>query len=115
MKTVCSFVAKFASLISWEHSCFDRVIFKGYLPFRYAEKFEAFVDYVLKMRRADFMEVTAPKHRSGNNFPISRIAVLVGWVERLARPTTHLQGLVGLAKRSTHPTAISGSYFPNVT
>ena len=36
MKTVCSFVAKFASLIAWNLSCFDRVIFKGYLPFRYA-------------------------------------------------------------------------------
>ena len=61
MKTVCSFVAKFASLIAWELSCFDRVIFKGHLPFSYASAFEKFVDYVLKMRRADFMEVTAPK------------------------------------------------------
>ena len=60
MKTVCSFVAKFASLILWKLSCFDRVIFKGHLPFSYAAKFEAFVDYVLKMRRVDFMEVTAP-------------------------------------------------------
>ena len=60
MKTVCSFVAKFASLISWSLSCFDRVIFKGHLPFSYVAKFEAFVDYVLKMRRADFMQVTAP-------------------------------------------------------
>jgi hypothetical protein len=61
MKTVCSFVAKFASLIAWKLSCFDRVIFKGYLPFSYASAFEKFVDYVLKMRRADFMEVVAPK------------------------------------------------------
>ena len=60
MKTVCSFVAKFASLILWKLSCFDRVIFKGHLPFSYAAKFEAFVDYVLKMRRADFMEIVAP-------------------------------------------------------
>jgi hypothetical protein len=45
MKTVCPFVAKFASLISWELSCFDRVIFKGHLPFSYASKFAAFVDY----------------------------------------------------------------------
>ena len=60
MKTVCLFLAKFASLISWKLSCFDRVIFKGHLPFSYAAKFEAFVDYVLKMRRADFMQVTAP-------------------------------------------------------
>jgi hypothetical protein len=60
MKTVCSFAAKFASLISWSLSCFDRVIFKGHLPFSYAAKFEAFVDYVLKMRRADFIDRTAP-------------------------------------------------------
>ena len=60
MKTVCSFVAKFASLISWKLSCFDRVIFKGHLPFSYAAKFVAFVDYQLKMRRADFMQVVAP-------------------------------------------------------
>src|SRR5271169_1490655 len=60
MKTVCSFVAKFASLISWDLSCFDRVIFKGHLPFGYASKFAAFVDYELKMRRADFMRVVAP-------------------------------------------------------
>lgn len=60
MKTVCSFAAKFASLISWKLSCFDRVIFKGHLPFSYATKFAAFVDYELKMRRADFMKVVAP-------------------------------------------------------
>ena len=61
MKTVCSFVTKFASLISWSLSCFDRVIFKGHLPFSYVAQFENFVDYVLKMRRADFMEVIAPE------------------------------------------------------
>jgi hypothetical protein len=60
MKTVCSFVAKFASVISWVLSCFDRVIFKGHLPISYATALERFVDYVLKMRRADFMEVVAP-------------------------------------------------------
>jgi len=60
MKTVCSFVAKFASLISWSLSCFDRVIFKGHLPFSYSVKFQAFVDYVLKVRRVQFMDVIAP-------------------------------------------------------
>ena len=55
MNTVCSFVAKFASLISWKLSCFDRMIFKGHLPFSYASAFEKFVDYVLKMRRANFI------------------------------------------------------------
>jgi len=31
------------------------------LPISYAGKFQAFVDYVLKMRRADFLKTTAPK------------------------------------------------------
>lgn len=61
MKPVCSFLTRFASLISWSLSCFDRVIFKGHLPISYVGKFQAFVDYVLKMRRADFLKSTAPK------------------------------------------------------
>ncbi len=32
MKTLSRFVAKFTSLIVGVLSCFDRVIFKGYLP-----------------------------------------------------------------------------------
>jgi hypothetical protein len=61
MKTVCSFVAKFASIISWVLSCFDRVIFKGHLPISWASSFESFVDYRLRMRRADFLKVLAPQ------------------------------------------------------
>jgi hypothetical protein len=61
MKTVCSFVVKFASLISWVLSCFDRVIFKGHLPISRASEFERFVDYVLKIRRADFLKVVGPE------------------------------------------------------
>ena len=60
MKPVCSFVAKFASLISWTLSCFDRVIFKGHLPISRASQFECFVDYVLKIRRADFLKELGP-------------------------------------------------------
>ncbi len=66
MKTVCAFFVKFASLIGCVLSCFDRVIFKGHLSINRASKLENFVDYVLKMRRADFMETVAP-----------------GWSERL--------------------------------
>ena len=58
MKSVCSFVAKFASLISWSLSCFDRVIFRGHLPINRAEELQKFVDYVLKQRRYDFMKKT---------------------------------------------------------
>jgi hypothetical protein len=61
MKTVGSFVVKFASVISWALSCFDRVIFKGHLPISRAREFERFVDYALKIRRIDFLKVLAPK------------------------------------------------------
>lgn len=36
-------------------SCFDRVIFKGYLPFGDEEHLNSYVDYLLKMRRMDFL------------------------------------------------------------
>ena len=54
MKTVCSFLTKFASIISWTLSCYDRVIIKGHLPISRTYEFENFVDYRLKIRRADF-------------------------------------------------------------
>ena len=56
MKTVCSFFVKFASVISWILSCFDRVIFKGHLSISRVSEFERFVDYVLKIRRASRMK-----------------------------------------------------------
>src|SRR5580698_443344 len=61
MKIVSSFVTQFASLISWVLSCFDRVIFKGHLPFSRPSEFEKFVDHVLKIRRADFTKFVGPK------------------------------------------------------
>jgi len=61
MKSVCPFQSKFASLIAGSLSCFDRVLFKGHLPISRPFAFEDFVDYGLKMRRADFMETTAPQ------------------------------------------------------
>jgi len=60
MKTVSSFSAKFASLIAWVLSCFDRVIIKGYLPLSRIDQFEWFVDGVLKVRRAEFLKTIAP-------------------------------------------------------
>lgn len=42
-------------------SCFDRAIFKGHLPISRPSEFERFVDYRLKMRRADFLKCLAPK------------------------------------------------------
>jgi len=61
MKPVCSFLTKFASLISWTLSCFDRVLFKGHLPISRSSEFERFVDWVLKIRRADFLKDVGPK------------------------------------------------------
>ena len=59
MKTLCSFFPKFSSLIAWILSCFDRVIFKGHLSISRLAEFERFVDYVLKMRRVDFLKIIA--------------------------------------------------------
>lgn len=61
MKTVSAFTDKFASLIAWVLSCFDRIIFKGHLPISRLAEFEKFVDYVLQIRRADFMKVVGPE------------------------------------------------------
>jgi len=55
MKTLSRFVVKFTSLIVSVLSCFDRVMFKGYLPIVNGSALEAFVDHVLKIRRTDFM------------------------------------------------------------
>ncbi len=60
MKTVCSFCGQFASIISWVLSCFDRVLFKGHLPISRVDQFECFIDYVLKIRRADFLKDVGP-------------------------------------------------------
>ena len=51
MKTLSRFVIKFTSLIVAVLSCFDRVIFKGYLPITNGPALEGFVDHVLKIRR----------------------------------------------------------------
>jgi hypothetical protein len=56
MKTLSRFVAKFTNLIVAVLSCFDRVIFKGYLPITNGPALEGFVDHVLKIRRCDFMD-----------------------------------------------------------
>jgi hypothetical protein len=49
------FWARFSGLIVAMLSCFDRVIFKGYLPFGDEAHLNAYVDAILKMRRKDFL------------------------------------------------------------
>jgi hypothetical protein len=59
---VCPFETKFASLISGVLSCFDRMIFKGYLPLCRLSELERFVDCELNMRRMDFIKQAAPRY-----------------------------------------------------
>jgi hypothetical protein len=61
MSRLSTFAVRFTTLIIWILSCFDRVIFKGYLPLSRPYQFEWFVDRILKMRRADFLEVVGPR------------------------------------------------------
>ena len=61
MKPFSSFASRFASLITWILCCFDRVLFKGYLPISRPGHFEFFVDNILKVRRVDFLRTIAPK------------------------------------------------------
>src|SRR4029450_13026259 len=85
MKTLSRFVTKFTSLIVAVLSCFDRVIFKGYLPFTNGPALEGFVDHVLKIRRCDFLA-----------FAQKQSETLVDHARRLAQEAgaeyRHLQG-----------------------
>lgn len=80
MSTVCEFFVRFSSLILWKLSCFDRVIFKGYLSISRVSRFEGWIDGVLKIRRKDFLPLDGKR--------LSKR--LVGWAkamcEREGRP-----------------------------
>ncbi len=55
MKTPNPLVAKFAPSLIAVLACFDRVIFKGHLPFGNEAHLNRFVDHALGMRRTDFL------------------------------------------------------------
>jgi hypothetical protein len=55
MKFAQSFCAKFCKVIVAILGCFDRVIFKGHLPFWGDKQLNDFVDFSLKIRRKDFI------------------------------------------------------------
>lgn len=55
MKSPNPFVTRFAASLIAVLSCFDRVIFKGHLPFGSEAHLNAFVDGVLRTRRKDFL------------------------------------------------------------
>ena len=50
-----TFIKKFASAIVATWCCFDRVIFKGYLPFGDDAHLNSYVDWVMHIRRKDFI------------------------------------------------------------
>src|SRR5437016_5773056 len=58
------FTQKFADDIVSVLGCFDRVIFKGYLPFGNDAHLNAFVDYRLRIRRMDFLPMIEPLSQS---------------------------------------------------
>ena len=56
MKLANRFLSSFGSLIYCVLSCFDRVVFKGYLPFHNEGYLNSWVDYTLRLRRTDFIK-----------------------------------------------------------
>ncbi len=110
MTTVWRFLAKFASLIVCTLHCFDRVIFKGHLALSAPQELERFVDYVLKVRRSEFMNVIAPRYSDQLVEHAKHRASQAGrtylyrcgsfkkdqWAEQLIREQRIEQGLVGI-------------------
>lgn len=110
MKRLCSFLTKFASVISWSLSCFDRVLFKGHLPISRPFQMENFIDYVLKMRRCDFFKKTGPdwSHRLVDHAkgyagkygrPFQRQQGKIdkdAWAKELLRSQPVKEGLIGI-------------------
>lgn len=87
MKLGARFVGKFATSIVSVLSCFDRVLFKGHLPFPDAGLLNGFVDHVLKMRRKDFMAFLADRSDE-------LVAAAQRTAEQAGRPYRYLQGKV---------------------
>ena len=56
MKLANRFLSSFGSLIYCVLSCFDRVVFKGYLPFHNEGYLNSWVDYTPRLRRTDFIK-----------------------------------------------------------
>jgi hypothetical protein len=95
MKPLSHFVVKSTSLIIAVLSCFDRVIFKGYLPITNGPALESFVDCVLKIRRCDLgplprggprpsstMPRRWPKRPAPNTDLFKAIAASTSWSKR---------------------------------
>ena len=79
------FVKKFTHLIIGTLSCFDRVIFKGHLPFGGDAHLNLFVDRVLKIRRKDFIPMLEKLSQT-------LVAHAKGLAEAAGRPYEYRQG-----------------------
>jgi hypothetical protein len=104
------FVVKFASLIVSTLHCFDRVVFKGHLPLSGVSQLEIFVDYILRIRRAEFAQKVAPEYSDRLVAHAKRFASKRGrtyvyrngafrkdeWAEKLVREQGIARGLVGI-------------------
>ena len=76
-----SFIEKFGGSISSTLECFDRVIFKGHLPFQNEARLNGFVDHVLNIRRKDFSH-------SWNGIPTISSPTANGWPRPPGGPTS---------------------------
>jgi len=85
MKLGSRFLSKFAGCIIAVLSSFDRVIFKGHLPFGDLGHLNAYVDRVLKMRRKDFLALLQTNSEA-------LITHARQTVEQAGRPYLYLQG-----------------------
>jgi len=85
MRFAKRFIAAFAQNIVAVLSCFDRVIFKGYLPFGGDGHLNAWVDHALKMRRKDFL----PWLEQHSQALVDHARALA---ERAGRPYAYRQG-----------------------
>ena len=94
MKTLSRFVTKFTNLIVAVLSCFDRVIFKGYLPFTNGPALEGFVDHVLKIRRCDFMAFAEKQSEIWSTTPSA-------WPRRPAPNTDFFKAFIARTNWST--------------
>jgi len=79
------FVKKFAQVIVGTLSCFDRVIFKGHLPFGGDAHLNSFVDNVLGIRRKDFIPML-------EKFSHRLVAHAKSLAQQAGRPYEYRQG-----------------------
>lgn len=85
MPTNLHFTQKFADSIVSVLGCHDRVIFKGYLPFRGDAQLNGFVDAVLHLRRKDFLPFVEQQSNT-------LVAHAQATAEQAAVPYRYLQG-----------------------